>query len=103
MGSQNVHRYAQNAENGFDFDFFLERYHKDGNKFLHHIGKVTEDGTWVSFVSAETKQHSPNKPKNFKQTSACQKSDGKYFLGLERSANGGIHATRDHNNVRSLL
>jgi hypothetical protein len=50
--------------------------------------------TWVSFVNVETKEqskewmhsHSPNKPKTFKQTCACQKADGKYFLGQERSA-----------------
>jgi hypothetical protein len=41
---------------------------------------------------------------NFKQTlSACQKADGNYFLEQETSADGGIHATRDHNNVRSGL
>jgi hypothetical protein len=39
----------------------------------------------------------------FKRTlSACQKSDGNRFLGQERSADGGIHATRNHNNVRSV-
>jgi hypothetical protein len=35
MGSENAHGCAQNAENGFDFDF-LQPYHKDGNKFLSH-------------------------------------------------------------------
>jgi hypothetical protein len=44
------------------------------------------------------------KPKKFKQTlSACHKADGNCFLGEERSADGGIHATNDHNNVRSTL
>jgi hypothetical protein len=33
----------------------------------------------------------------------CQKADGNCFVGLERIADGGIHATRDHNNVRSVL
>jgi hypothetical protein len=47
--------------------------------------------------------HSLNKPKKFKQTSACQKADGNCFLELERSADGGIHATGDHNNVTSVL
>jgi hypothetical protein len=32
VGSENAHRCAQNAENGFDFDF-LEQYHKDGVNF----------------------------------------------------------------------
>jgi hypothetical protein len=63
-------------------------------------------------VNAETEElskqgmhaHSPNKPRQFKQTlSACQKADGNCFLGHERSADHGIHATRDHNNVISVL
>jgi hypothetical protein len=33
----------------------------------------------------------------FEQTlSACQKADGNCFLGQERGADGGIHATMDH-------
>jgi hypothetical protein len=89
MGSENAHGCAQNAENGFGFDFFLERYHKDGDEFLNHIVQVTEDETCVSFVNVETKEqskqwmdtHSPNKPKKFKQTlSACHKDDGNCFL-----------------------
>jgi hypothetical protein len=63
-------------------------------------------------VNVETKDHSkqwmhthsPNNPKKFKQTlSVCQKADVNCFLGQERSATGGILATRDHNNVRSVL
>jgi hypothetical protein len=50
---------------------FLERHHKDGDEFLHHIIRVTDDQTWVSFLNAETKEnsknwmhsHSTNKPK----------------------------------------
>jgi hypothetical protein len=43
------------------------------------------------------------KPQKFIQTlSAFQKADGKCFLEQERSADGGIHATGDHN-VRSVL
>jgi hypothetical protein len=33
----------------------------------------------------------------------CQKADCKRFLGHETSANGGIHAIRDNNDVRSVL
>jgi hypothetical protein len=82
MGSENAHEYTQNAENGFGLD-------KDGNEFLNHIVRETDDETWVSFVNAETKgqskqwmhTHSPNKPKKFKQTlSACQKAAGNCFL-----------------------
>jgi hypothetical protein len=29
--------------------------------------------------------------------------DGNYFLEQERSVDGGIHATRDHSDLRSLL
>jgi hypothetical protein len=63
-------------------------------------------------VNAKTKKeskkwmhtHSPNKLKMFTQTlSACQKADGNSFLGQERSTDGGIYATRDHNNIRSVL
>jgi hypothetical protein len=40
----------------------------------------------------------------FKQTlSAYMKAYGNCFLGLERCADGGIHATRDHNKVTSVL
>jgi hypothetical protein len=75
-----------------------------------HIICVTGHETWISFVSVETKKHSkqwmhthsPNKPKKFKQTSACQKVDGNCFLGQERSTDGGIHATSDHSTVRVL-
>jgi hypothetical protein len=60
------------------FVYFLERYHKHGDIFLINIIHVTGDETWVSFMNVETKEqskqwmhtHSPNKPKNFQQTSA---------------------------------
>jgi hypothetical protein len=62
-------------------------------------------------VNVETEEQSnqwmhtqlPNKPKKFKQTSACEKANnGSGFLGQERSPDGGIHATRDHS-VRNVL
>jgi hypothetical protein len=41
---------------------------------------------------------------NFKQTlSACKKADGNCFFAEEGSADGGFHAKRGHNNVRSVL
>jgi hypothetical protein len=47
---------------------------------------------------------SPDKPKKLKQTlSACQKADDNCFLGQERSADGEIHATRNHSNVGNVL
>jgi hypothetical protein len=111
MISENAHGRAQNAKNGFGFDF-LERYNKDCDEFLSHIVRVTGDETWVSFVNDETKEqseqwihtHSPNKTTKFKQPlSVCQIVDGNCFLGQERSADGVIHATRDHSNIRSVL
>jgi DNA gyrase/topoisomerase IV subunit B len=104
MGSENVHRYIQNSEN-----CFLERYHKDGDEFLNHI--VTGDETRVSFLNVEAKgqskqwmhTQSSNKPKKFKQTSACQEADGNCFLVQEESAGSGIHATGDRNSIRSVL
>jgi hypothetical protein len=36
MGSKNADGGAQNAENGFGFDFFAW-YNKDDNEFLNHI------------------------------------------------------------------
>jgi hypothetical protein len=64
------------------------------------------------FTNVETKvqsklwmrTHSSNKPKKFKQMlSDCLEADGSNFLGQERSADGGIHAKRDHSNIRSVL
>jgi hypothetical protein len=101
----------KNAENDFDFPF-LERYHADGDEFLSHIVRITGDEIWVSFVNAYTKEHSQQwiythssqTPRKFKQTlSTCQKADGNCLLGQERSADGRIHATRDHSNVISVL
>lgn len=89
---------------------FLEQYHKDGGKSLNHIIWLT--GDWASFVNADTKEQSkqwmhtqwPNKTKKFKQTlSAWQKTDSNCFLGQERNADDGIHATRGHNKDRSVL
>jgi histone-lysine N-methyltransferase SETMAR len=57
----------------------LERYHRDGDKFLDHI--VTEDETWVSHFTPESKRQSldwhnprsPSKPRKFKQTLSTRK------------------------------
>jgi hypothetical protein len=53
-----AHGCAQDTENGFGFDFFLEQYHKDGHEFLNNIIRVTGDETWVSLVNAEPKEQS---------------------------------------------
>jgi hypothetical protein len=49
MGSENAH--------GCLFDF-LERRHKDGDKFLNQIVQVTGGETWISFVNVETTEQS---------------------------------------------
>jgi hypothetical protein len=62
-------------------------------------------------VNVETKEqskqwmhtHSPNTPKKVQINLVCQKADGSCFLGQERSADGGIQATREHSNVQSVL
>jgi hypothetical protein len=56
MSSEIAHGCAQNIENGFSFDFFLEGHHKDGDEFLNHI--ITGGETWVSCVNIETKEQS---------------------------------------------
>jgi hypothetical protein len=112
MGSGNAQGCIRNAKNCFGFQF-LQRYHKDGNEFLNHILRVTGDETWVSFVNVETKEQSAVKAvdartftkqdENFKQTMPIyQKADGNCFMEQERS-DGGIHVTRNHNKVRSIL
>jgi hypothetical protein len=101
MGSENAHGCSQMQRMALTLS---EPYYKDGDKFIKHIVYVTADETWISFVNVETKEqskqwmhtHSPDKLKRFEQTSACQKADG-------NCAVGGIHATRDYSNVRSLL
>jgi acetyl-CoA carboxylase beta subunit len=91
---------STNAENGFDF---LERCYKDGDEFLNHIVRVTvetkeQSKQWMHTNSYKTQAE------NFKQTlSACQKVDGICFLGQKMSAESRVHATRDHNNIRSLF
>jgi hypothetical protein len=78
MGSENTHECAQNAQNGFGFDF-LERYRKDSDENLKHV--ITGDETWVSFVNVETKEqskqwmhtHSPNKPRNLNKRLPARK------------------------------
>jgi hypothetical protein len=47
--------------------------------------------------------HSPKQARKVQANVVCQKADGYCFLRQERRADGGIHATRDNNNIRSLL
>jgi hypothetical protein len=69
IGYENAHGCAQNAENGFGFDF-LERDHKDGDEFLIHTVQEAGGEIWVSFVNVETTEqskqwmqaHPPSKP-----------------------------------------
>jgi hypothetical protein len=62
-------------------------------------------------VNVETKEqpkrwkhtHSPDKPKQFKQTSARKLMATVFWDRQEKSIDGGIHATRDHNNATNVL
>jgi hypothetical protein len=59
-------------------------------------------------VNIETKEQlkqlmHTHSSKMSEKLSACQKTNDNYFLRQERSADGGIHAMGDHNNVRSVL
>jgi hypothetical protein len=53
--------------------------------------------------SGSTHIHQTSQKKFKEMLSPCQKAEGNCFLRQERSADGGIHATRNHNNVRSVL
>jgi hypothetical protein len=66
-----------------------------------NLGYICDWNQWA--VKAWRHAHSSNKTNKLKQTSAWQRADGNCFLGQERSADGGIHATRDHNNFSSVL
>jgi hypothetical protein len=57
-GSENAHGCEQNTEWLPSALTLLERYHKDGNKFLNNIIQVTGGETSVSFVNVETKEQS---------------------------------------------
>jgi hypothetical protein len=109
VGTENTHRFTQNAENGFGFNF-LKRYHKDGDEFLSRVVRVTGDETWVSFVNVEIKGIQRSEFTHFHQTSrkslekrCLPETDGNSFLGQERSADGGIHTKRDNINVTNVL
>jgi hypothetical protein len=106
MDSKTAHWCAQNSENDFHFHFhfhFLKQYHKDGDEFLNHIVQVTGDETSNQRAVKVVDTHIFNKQaERFKQMSACQKAYGKSFVEQEGDANGGIHAKRDHNNIRSV-
>jgi hypothetical protein len=88
---------------------FRDRHHKDGEEFQKNIARVASVEIWGSFVTVKMKRQwkstrSLNNLKMLKQTlSACQKLNGKCFLGQQRSADYRIHGTRGQNNVRNVL
>jgi hypothetical protein len=82
MVSKNAHRCAQNVQNGFSFDVFLEQYHKDGKWISqsHHmcnrwwnLGFICECWNQREVKAVDAQRHSPNKPKKFKQTLSVRK------------------------------
>jgi hypothetical protein len=83
--------------------WLLEWYHKDGEEFLSHIIQVTVDEIWVSSQNSGCTHIHQKTQKKFKQKLSARKLMENCFLGQEMSGNGGIHATRDHNNVRSVV
>jgi hypothetical protein len=93
MSSDNAHRCAQDEENVFFAETYIECYHIGDDEFLHHIVLVTSGRMWVLCVDAETteqstqwtKTHSINKPKKSKRTLfPCQK--------VHCISDSGIHA-----------
>jgi hypothetical protein len=56
-------------------------------------------------LKPKSSQHTfTNKLKKFQQMlSACQKTDGNCLLDQESGADGTVHATKNHNNIRGVL
>jgi hypothetical protein len=44
-------------------------YHEDGNEFLNHIVRVTDDETWISYVAVQTKEQ----PKKWMHTHSTKR------------------------------
>jgi hypothetical protein len=68
--------------------------------------QVVKPGFHLSVLKAKSNQssgcaHVHQTSKNVLKN-VCQQADDSCFLGQERSADGGILATRDHSNVRSV-
>jgi hypothetical protein len=52
-----AHGCTQNADNGFfNLETFARRRSHAHDEFLNHVVWITSDETWVSFVSARTKE-----------------------------------------------
>jgi hypothetical protein len=106
----NSHAYTKSRE-WFQLWLSLQRYQKHGEGFLIRIVPAKGDEIWFSLMHVETKEqskqcmhtHSPKMPNSFKEPLSVRKLMCSCFLGEEKRADGGIHAIRDHNNVRSVL
>ena len=78
---------------------FLEAYEKYGDSLLDRV--VTEDETWVKYVTCETKKQpmdwghtsSPKRPMKCLQTLSARKIMATVFLGQGRCASGGFPRT----------
>jgi hypothetical protein len=78
-------------------------YHNHTSNRWWNLGFISEclNQRAVKAVDAHTFNKQAEK---FTQTlSACQKADGNCLLGHERSADGEIHAKRDHDRFRIVL
>jgi hypothetical protein len=82
----------------------LQGHHEDGDILLSHIVPVANDEFRDLFVNIETKERSPNKPKNFKETSSVfQKADVNCFLRQKRSAHSGLQAKKKKTTMTSQV
>jgi hypothetical protein len=93
----------QRMASSFDFftamNFSITSYEQQVMKPVLHFWKFKPKSSQSSGCT-----HSPNKAQKFEQTlSAYQKADGISFLVQETSADSGIYATRDCNNLTSVL
>jgi hypothetical protein len=93
---------------------FLEKY-KDGDKLLYLIVQVTGDETWFHMCNFKPKSSQTNRYTRIQQTS--RKSLNKHRLpasrltkivswdgtGQKTSVDDRIHATKDSNDVRSVV
>jgi hypothetical protein len=84
---------------GFDFDFFraiqqrwqwISQSHHMSNRWWN-LGFISE--CWNQRAVKAVDAHTLTKQAKKVQTNVCQKANGNCFLGQERSAYGGIHAT----------
>jgi hypothetical protein len=68
-----------------------------------NLGFICECWHQRAVKAMDTHIHQTSQKSLNKRCLLCQKADGNCFLDQKSSADSGIHATRDHNNVRSVF